>query len=97
MNYYQTAVGKAFGEELYPHPDILKLLGIDENNETSSAWRKMAIVPKSTKVYHRPNDSGDFSFLLMVVKNVHCYPGVPSLFKSIFQQYKVCWVVCVCV
>ena len=84
------AVGKAFGDDVAPHPDILQFLfGDDEKENATSPWRKMAIVPKSTKVYLRPNDYGKISYLLMVVRNVHCYPGVPSLFRSIFQKCKV--------
>ena len=89
------AVGKAFGDELAPHPDILSFLfGDNEKENTTNPWRKMAIVPKSTQVYLRPNDYGKISYLLMVVKNVHCYPGVPSLFRSIFQKCKVSTMSC---
>ena len=84
------AVGKAFGDDVAPHPDILQFLfGDDEKENATSPWRKMAIVPKSTKVYLRPNDYGKISYVLMVVRNVHCYPGVPSLFQQIFQKCKV--------
>ena len=90
ISSFWAAVGKAFDEELAPNSDILKLLfGNRQDENTSSPWRKMAIVPKSTKAYLRPDDSGEISYVLMVVRNVHCYPGVPSLFRTIFQKSKV--------
>ena len=89
-----SAVGKAFDEEVCPHPDVLKALGITDHNSVNSGWKKMAMVPKSTKVYTRADKEGSFFFLLMVVRNVHCYPGVPGLVKGIFQGCKVCILWC---
>ena len=40
-----VAVGQAFGEELYPHPDVLKLFfGDEKKDDKSNPWRKMAMV-----------------------------------------------------
>jgi len=40
-----AAVGKAFGEDSCPHPDILKaLFGDEKEGDLSNPWRKMAIV-----------------------------------------------------
>ncbi|XP_064383362.1 FAD synthase-like isoform X2 [Halichondria panicea] len=82
------AVGMAFGEELHPHPEVLQALSIDSFSDTDSGWKKMVMVPKSTKIYNQTDDNGHFFFLLMVVRNVHCYPGVPSLVRGIFQSCK---------
>ena len=54
------------------------------------------MVPTSTQI-HVPRSSSSssegkeeaVSFVLMVVHNVHCYPGVPSLLRSIFTKCKV--------
>lgn len=84
------AVGLAFEEEMTTHADILRVLFGEERDEKeclSNAWSKMAIVPRGTKVYVRPEGSGA-SFMLMTVRNVHCYPGVPHLLKSVFQNCK---------
>ncbi len=83
------AVGLAFGEELQPHPEILQALNINSIDGHNAGWRKMAMVPTKTQVYNRPTTGNDFCFLLMVVHNVHCYPGVPSLVRGIFQACKV--------
>ena len=46
--------------------------------------------PRSTKVHVKSTlGSADCSFMLMSVHNVHCYPGVPSLLRTIFQSHKV--------
>lgn len=43
------AIGKAFDEELYVHKGILKVLfGDEDTDDTSNAWRKMAIVSGPT-------------------------------------------------
>lgn len=87
------AVGKAFSEDLAPHPEILKFLFPGDPNSPSnlkSPWRNMALVPRSTCVHIKESeDKEDFSFLLMAVRNVHCYPGVPSLLKNLFAKSKV--------
>lgn len=85
------AVGRAFSEPLAPHPDILRFIfPSDPGNPAhmSHPWSKMAVVPTSTKVFVPPSHK-DFSFLLMMVHNVHCYPGVPSLCEDIFTHSKV--------
>lgn len=78
------AVGKAFGEECIVHPDILKFLFGEEEDDPTSPRRKMAHVPISTKVHVRWNSN----CILMCVHNVHCYPGVPSLLQELFQACK---------
>lgn len=51
----------------------------------------MALVPTTTEVHVMREDPGNdaFSFLLLAVHNVHCYPGVPSLLKKLFVSCKV--------
>lgn len=90
--YYFVAVGRAFSEDLAPHPDILRFLfpqDPDNPSHKSHPWWKMALIPTSSKVHVPQHEEGAFSFLLMKVYNVHCYPGVPSLLQKIFTEWKV--------
>lgn len=86
------AVGRAFSEDLAPHPDILRFLFPKDPNSPSHQshpWWKMVMIPTSSKVHIPEHEEGAFSFLLMTVHNVHCYPGVPALLRDIFTKCKV--------
>jgi FAD synthetase len=78
------AVGMAFQEESKINSEILNFLFGVDGDDLTSPWRKMAIAPKSTKVHLQPTTS----FMLPSVHNVHCYPGVPSMLKELFQANK---------
>ena len=86
------AVGRAFSEELVLHPGVLRVLSIMDSEcstNMTNPWRKMALVPTSTKLHLVKTDKSIFSYILFAVHNVHCYPGVPSLLKKIFRHCKV--------
>ena len=54
-----------------------------QNHNKLHVYSLLSQAPKSTKVYVRA------SFMLLAIHNVHCYPGIPSLVREIFQANKV--------
>lgn len=81
-------VAAAFGEKLYPHPDIVNVckhfFGTDDLHNPKL---KLAFVPESSKLLYGFDKitRKKLSFPLVVIKNVYIFPGVPHLMEKSFE------------
>uniref|UniRef100_A0A3Q3MJ48 FAD synthase n=3 Tax=Mastacembelus armatus TaxID=205130 RepID=A0A3Q3MJ48_9TELE len=82
------SIAMAFQEELYPHPDLSRLVekffGVGDK---SSATMKLAMVPRSTKLYYGTDaQTGQpLPYPLISVRNVYVFPGIPSSLERTFN------------
>ncbi|XP_073493429.1 FAD synthase-like isoform X2 [Phyllobates terribilis] len=82
------AVAKAFGEGVFPHPDLVSL--VQKFFGKSEAWcpeMKLARIPVSSKLnYGTDKRTGDcFKYPLISVHNVYVFPGIPSLMERALE------------
>ncbi|XP_059196225.1 FAD synthase isoform X2 [Centropristis striata] len=81
------SVAMAFGEELYPNPELTKLVeeffGVTDKN---SAAMKLAMLPRSANLnYGTDPQTGQLQrYPLVNVRNVYIFPGVPLLMERAF-------------
>ncbi|XP_054638811.1 FAD synthase [Dunckerocampus dactyliophorus] len=82
------SVAMAFQEELYPHPELSRLVeeffGVADKN---SAAMKLAMVPRSAKLNYGmdPQTGKPLRYPLVSVRNVYIFPGIPSLMEKAFN------------
>ncbi|KAM4013449.1 FAD synthase isoform 1-T2 [Anomaloglossus baeobatrachus] len=82
------AVAKAFGEGVFPHPELVSL--VQKFFGKSEAWcpeMKLARIPVSSKLnYGTDKRTGDcFKYPLISVRNVYVFPGIPSLMERALE------------
>ncbi|KAM4690669.1 FAD synthase [Rhinophrynus dorsalis] len=78
------AVAKAFGENVFPHPELVSL--VQKFSGKTDVWcpeMKLARIPVSSKLnYGTDKRTGDFfKYPLVSVRNVYVFPGIPSLME----------------
>ncbi|KAK2844602.1 hypothetical protein Q5P01_011261 [Channa striata] len=82
------SIAMAFQEELYPHPDLMRLVeeffGVVDQN---SAAMKLAMVPRSAKLNYGtdPQTGKLLRYPLISVRNVYVFPGIPSSLERTFS------------
>lgn len=78
-------VARAFGREIVQNEQLsarmLKALGGRPFNEP---MRKMVMLPEGATIL----DAGDLWFPIVVVENVHVFPGIPQLFEKKFRSIR---------
>ncbi|XP_053330756.1 FAD synthase [Spea bombifrons] len=82
------AVAKAFGEDVFPHPELVSL--VQKFFGKSDAWcpeMKLARIPVSSKLnYGTDKRTGDcFKYPLISVRNVYVFPGIPTLMERALE------------
>ena len=77
-------VAKAFGEELVLNESLAARIERAQGSVPNESQLKMARVPSGAVLM----DSGDLWFPVVVVKNVHVFPGIPSLLQKKFESVK---------
>lgn len=82
------AVAQAFGEGVFPHPELVSL--VQKFFGKSEAWcpeMKLARIPVSSKLnYGTDKRTGDcFKYPLISVRNVYVFPGIPSLMERALE------------
>lgn len=82
------AVAQAFGESVFPHPELVSL--VQKFFGKSDAWcpeMKLARIPVSSKLnYGTDKRTGDcFKYPLISVRNVYVFPGIPSLMERALE------------
>ncbi|XP_078527192.1 FAD synthase isoform X2 [Lissotriton helveticus] len=83
------AVAQAFGEELFPHPELVALVNkfFGATNEACPEM-KLALVPRSSQLNYgidRRTGAG-FKYPLVSVRNVYVFPGIPSLMQRAMES-----------
>ncbi|KAM4662749.1 FAD synthase isoform 2-T2 [Discoglossus pictus] len=82
------AVAKAFGEKVFPHPELVSL--VQKFFGKTDVWcpeMKLARIPESSKLnYGTDKRTGDcFKYPLISVHNVYVFPGIPSLMERALE------------
>lgn len=79
------SVAKAFGRELRLNASMFERLkraaGGAEPNEST---KKMAMIPEGAQII----DAGDLWFPVVIVENVHIFPGIPRLLQKKFHSIR---------
>tara|TARA_B100001029_G_C14958751_1_gene393141 strand:+ start:82 stop:837 length:756 start_codon:yes stop_codon:yes gene_type:complete len=78
------SISKAFNKKYTYSPEALKILKKYYGNEFNDARKKMAKMPKGSKLVYNPSSAAPG----FMVKNVICLPGVPLILKSMIHNIK---------
>lgn len=82
-------VAQAFGDTLKTNPEIVKMIKQWYAAEEWNAAMKMAIVPKTAKVFQALSGRNGFPFI--EVNNVYILPGVPEYFTRSVTSWFEYW------
>lgn len=81
-------VALAFGREIEESGSMIERMERAQGKPPNASQRKMAQIPSGSILI----DSGDLWFPIIVVENVHIFPGIPELlrkkFKSIRERFR---------
>ncbi|KAM5127390.1 FAD synthase isoform 1-T2 [Mantella aurantiaca] len=82
------AVARAFGEDVFPHPELVSLVQkFFGKSDARCPEMKLARIPVSSKLnYGTDKRTGDcFKYPLISVRNVYVFPGIPSLMERALE------------
>ena len=68
------SVAKAFGREVELNQSMCERIERAQGKPPNESQKKMAMIPAGAQVL----DSGDLWFPIVVVENVHIFPGIPT-------------------
>jgi FAD synthetase len=77
-------IAKAFGRDLVVNSGMCDRIERATGKPPNASMRKMATLPAGAQVI----DAGDLWFPVVIVENVHMFPGVPRLFESKFESVR---------
>lgn len=77
-------VARAFGEELVLNPALASRIERAQGSPPNESQLKMAKIPSGAVLV----DAGDLWFPVIIVKNVHVFPGIPSLLQRKFESVR---------
>ncbi|MEE2674150.1 MAG: molybdopterin-binding protein [Myxococcota bacterium] len=77
-------IAQAFGLRLEPSLSMLERMERHQGEAPNDSQRKMAMIPVGAQVI----DAGDQWFPVVIVENVHIFPGIPMLLKKKFHSIK---------
>ena len=72
------SVARAFDEECFVHPDLLKLVTNFFGSNPEGPHLKLCTVPKSTELVLNGANGKSFKYPVVRVKNVYVLPGIPQ-------------------
>jgi molybdenum cofactor synthesis domain-containing protein len=78
------AVAQAFGRKLVLNQNMCERIERASGAPVNESQRKMAMLPEGAKVI----DAGDLWFPIVVVENVHVFPGIPQLLQKKFESIR---------
>ncbi|XP_063001677.1 FAD synthase [Elgaria multicarinata webbii] len=82
------AVAQAFGEKVFPHPEMVKLVNrFFGKSDAGCPEMKLARIPVSSLLnYGMDKETGRlFTYPLISVRNVYVFPGIPSLMQRALE------------
>nr|XP_033778949.1 FAD synthase isoform X2 [Geotrypetes seraphini] len=82
------AVARAFGEQLYAHPDLVALVQeVFGTSDTDCPQMKLARIPQSSQLnYGTDKRTGrSVKYPLVSVRNVYLFPGIPTLMERALE------------
>jgi FAD synthetase len=77
-------IAKAFGREIEESASMMERMERAQGKPPNDSQRKMAQIPTDSVLI----DSGDLWFPIIVVENVHIFPGIPELLRKKFQSIR---------
>jgi FAD synthetase len=77
-------VAKAFGLDIVLNQSMVDRMARHSKAPINDAMKKMALIPQGADVL----DVGGLWFPVVVVKNVHIFPGIPDLFEKKFDSIR---------
>ena len=75
-------IAQAFGRELETNQSMIDRMERYSDKPLNDAMKKMAIIPTGAEIL----DVGGLWFPVVVVENVHVFPGIPELFEKKFHS-----------
>jgi molybdenum cofactor synthesis domain-containing protein len=77
-------IAKAFGLDIVLNQSMVDRMARHSKGPVNEAMRKMALIPEGAEVL----DVGGLWFPVVVVRNVHIFPGIPELFEKKFDSIR---------
>jgi FAD synthetase len=77
-------IAKAFGRSIQLSDSIAARIGRAQKKEPNESQLKMARIPEGAQLV----DAGDFWFPVVIVENVHIFPGIPELLRKKFESIR---------
>ena len=78
------SVAKAFGRRLVLNESMCERIARNQTEPLNESQRKMAMLPEGAKAV----DAGDLWFPIVILENVHVFPGIPQLFEKKFEAIR---------
>jgi len=78
------AIAQAFGRRIVLNQSMVDRMTRHSSRPVNEAMRKMAMIPEGAEVI----DVGGLWFPVIVVENVHVFPGIPELFEKKFHSIR---------
>ena len=78
------AIAKAFDCEIEENASMMERMERAQGKPPNESQRKMAMIPENSVLI----DSGDLWFPIVVVENVHIFPGIPELLQKKFASMR---------
>ena len=77
-------IAQAFDREIVENQSMIERMERYSDKPLNDAMRKMAMIPDGAKIL----DVGGLWFPVVVVQNVHIFPGIPELFEKKFHSIR---------
>lgn len=78
------AIAKAFDREIVENASMMERMERAQGKPPNESQRKMAMIPDNSALI----DAGDLWFPIVVVENVHIFPGIPELLQKKFASMR---------
>jgi FAD synthetase len=78
------SVAKAFGREVELNQSMCDRIERAQGSPPNESQKKMAMIPAGSQIL----DAGDLWFPIVVVENVHIFPGIPELLRKKFDSMR---------
>jgi len=78
------AIARAFGRELELNQSMCERIERSQGSPLNESQQKMALIPSNSQVI----DAGDLWFPVVIVENVHIFPGIPKLLQKKFLSIR---------
>jgi len=77
-------IAKAFDLDIVLNQSMVDRMARYSKDPINEAMKKMALIPEGAEVI----DAGGLGFPVVVVSNVHIFPGIPELFEKKFDSIR---------
>lgn len=78
------AIARAFDRKLELNQSMMERIERAQGSPPNDSQRKMAMIPAGSQVI----DAGDLWFPVVIVENVHIFPGIPKLLQKKFHSIR---------